>query len=118
MINEIECDILQVINIANDYKYYFKHYCASKISTTFPENYNWNSFSLRGFYKVEQIDIVSPVSFISNFSRCDSIREINLPSSLVEIGDRTFEECNSLQQIIIPSSVERIGEQPMTHANH
>ena len=45
------------------------------------------------------------------FSNCNSLKEINIPSSVTSIGDRAFEGCNNLSEITIPSSVTSIGEQ-------
>lgn len=50
------------------------------------------------------------------FSRYDEnggapqIIELNLPNTLVEIGDGAFIGCESLTEVVIPSSVEKVGD--------
>ncbi|MBE6796387.1 MAG: hypothetical protein E7533_07400 [Ruminococcaceae bacterium] len=44
------------------------------------------------------------------FFGCDGLVEINIPSSVVSIGDSAFEDCCELKSVVIPDSVEEIGE--------
>ena len=48
----------------------------------------------------------NPVGF---FEECRKLRNINLPDSLREIGDRAFGMCMSLTEITIPDTVTEIG---------
>lgn len=45
----------------------------------------------------------------SAFYRCDGLRGINFPASLVKIGDYAFEECKNIYEIDLPVGVQRIG---------
>ena len=40
------------------------------------------------------------------FAGCKNLQEINIPSSLIYIGDRAFENCTNLPKLIIPDDVE------------
>lgn len=44
------------------------------------------------------------------FSKCKSIYQIDIPSSVTSLGDNCFYECSSLERILIPSSVKYIGK--------
>lgn len=43
------------------------------------------------------------------FSGCNSLKSVNIPSSVIEIGASAFSHCNSLESVNIPSSVTAIG---------
>lgn len=43
------------------------------------------------------------------FCDCESLESIEIPKSVVKIGDSAFAGCNSLKQIIIPDSITTIG---------
>ena len=45
------------------------------------------------------------------FCNCESLKEVNLPNTLVEIGMCAFSGCGSLSEIIIPANVKSIGPQ-------
>ena len=44
------------------------------------------------------------------FASCQSIRELNFPSTLTYIGTRAFEYCYSLDSIVIPQNVTVVGD--------
>ena len=44
------------------------------------------------------------------FYGCSSLTAIELPGSVVSIGDLAFADCDSLQRIIIPAGVTAIGD--------
>lgn len=46
----------------------------------------------------------------SCFDSCESLTHIDLPNSVIEIGDSAFYNCNSLEKIVIPNSVTHIGK--------
>lgn len=54
-----------------------------------------------------------PISVVSigdySFSGCNNLRQIMLPNNLEEIGDYAFSGCYSLESIVIPASVKHIG---------
>ena len=41
---------------------------------------------------------------------CKALKSLNVPSSVVSIGERAFYSCSSLRFVSIPTSVTRIGE--------
>ncbi|MDE6182467.1 MAG: leucine-rich repeat protein, partial [Eubacteriales bacterium] len=43
------------------------------------------------------------------FEDCSSLESIEIPDSLITIGDRAFGNCSSLKRIVIPNSVTTIG---------
>lgn len=43
------------------------------------------------------------------FRGCSNLTDITLPDKLIAIGDRTFFECHSLDEIILPSNLKTIG---------
>lgn len=43
------------------------------------------------------------------FRECNSLKRIELPEHLTEIGESAFFNCNSLEEIIIPETVTKIG---------
>lgn len=45
----------------------------------------------------------------SAFYDCKSLQQINIPNTVICVGDYTFNRCVSLQQITIPNSVTNIG---------
>ena len=48
-------------------------------------------------------------SIVSAFCDMDSLKAVDLPSSITEIGDCAFSGCSNFERITIPSSVTRIG---------
>lgn len=59
-----------------------------------------------------QIEIPSSVKVIGEraFSNCTTLTSIIIPSGVASIGDWTFYHCDSLSSITIPSSVTSIGD--------
>ena len=45
----------------------------------------------------------------NTFAACKSLRNINLPSTLVEIGINAFYNCRSLEDIVFSEGLETIG---------
>lgn len=45
-----------------------------------------------------------------SFNGCSSLRKVKIPSSVISIGERAFCDCTSLKKIEIPKSVIYIGE--------
>ena len=56
---------------------------------------------------LKQIDIPSSVTFIDEFAfdSCASLSQLKIPDSVKEIGRNTFYGCSSMNQLIIPSSI-------------
>lgn len=46
----------------------------------------------------------------SQFTGCNNLKSIILPSGLTEIGDKSFWDCHSLRQIHLPSSILKVGK--------
>ena len=44
------------------------------------------------------------------FSQCNSLKNINLPNGLLQIGKGCFYECYSLTELVIPNTVVTIGD--------
>ena len=60
---------------------------------------------------LKEINIPSSVTSIgeSAFYGCTNLTNVNIPEGVTSIGDYTFYECKSLSEITIPSSVTSIG---------
>jgi len=43
------------------------------------------------------------------FNTCNSLKEINIPNTVITIGYEVFEDCDNLTTIFIPASVQEIG---------
>ena len=73
------------------------------------------SFVPSGYYTFQNAEI-NRVSFEEGirvlpaylFNECDSIEEIRLPGSVIEIGDSSFGSCTNLKVVEIPDSVKKI----------
>lgn len=70
--------------------------------------------SLGAFMDEENIKKVNlPDSLVDmgdmTFAACVNLETINIPSSITEIKTATFMECSSLKNIVIPNSVTKIG---------
>lgn len=46
------------------------------------------------------------------FAQNDSLSIINLPTTLVSLGNTVFKDCKSLTKIVIPNSVDSLGKYP------
>ncbi len=51
------------------------------------------------------------------FLGCNKLKEITIPSSIIEIGDRAFHYCASLTKVVIPNCVEKIGSFVFTYCH-
>jgi len=73
---------------------------------------------LSGTYKERQIEsIVVPDGIVSvegAFDRCFSIKSVELPSTITNIGYSAFSNCGSLTNIEIPDGVTNIGDYAFT----
>jgi len=47
--------------------------------------------------------------FTDVFGSCDELEEVDLPRSLVEIGNDAFRDCIGLQKVVVPENVTTIG---------
>ena len=52
---------------------------------------------------------------VSGFNGCTSLTNLNLPSSVIEIGYLAFESCTGLTEIKIPKNTYTIGERAFSH---
>lgn len=58
-------------------------------------------------------EVVLPEGLLSlekAFYNCASLKKVNLPSSLIKIGDSSFENCKELEHITLPPKIEYIGK--------
>lgn len=70
------------------------------------------SVSTKAFVFCESLEyafIPSTMKDIDGFTRCSSLKSINLPEGLETIGVQAFCDCDSLKTVTIPSSVKKIG---------
>lgn len=60
---------------------------------------------------ITDINIPTKIKSIGNrsFSGCKKIKSVTIPDSVVKIDDGAFQNCYSLENIIIPDSVTEIG---------
>jgi len=63
------------------------------------------------FEEDSQLEIVNQGSFYG----CESLREIEIPSGVIEIGSQAFENCYTLEKINLPDSIVYIGENVLTN---
>lgn len=75
------------------------------------EKINNGAFSYAN--KLEKINIPNSVISIGEYAFycCEQLKKIILPNGLSKIEEGIFESCNSLESINIPSSVTNIGEE-------
>lgn len=71
-------------------------------------------FDEKVFFECDTLKNIQIPSFITEigdyaFSGCSSLSEVQIPNSVTKIGDFAFNKCSSLIQISIPSSVKEIG---------
>ena len=61
---------------------------------------------------LKEVEIPNSVIKIGDraFENCTNLEKVNIPDTVAEIGDNTFENCTSLQNIYIQNSVKEIGE--------
>ena len=55
---------------------------------------------------------------IYKYLACSSLKSVNIPSSVTEIGEYTFSGCSSLTSVNIPSSVTEIGRYAFSQCWH
>jgi uncharacterized repeat protein (TIGR02543 family) len=74
---------------------------------------NISNFAFYGCNSLTDIDIPSSVTSIgiSAFNSCTNLASIIISNGVTAIGDLAFTGCDSLRSIIIPDSVTIIGEQ-------
>jgi len=61
---------------------------------------------------LEQIDLNEGLIRIENnaFEECNSLKMVNLPSTLEDIGESVFRDCEKLDGIILPEGLQRLGQ--------
>ena len=71
----------------------------------------WYSSNWLGDSNFSEITINANVEYIGNglLYCCETVETINIPESVLAIGDYAFSECYSLKNITLPSNLEYIG---------
>lgn len=62
--------------------------------------------------EVEEIILPQGLSIISGtgaFGKCNKLKRINIPDSVVEVGGSSFMSCSSLETVSFPNSVKKLG---------
>ncbi|MDY2687320.1 MAG: leucine-rich repeat domain-containing protein [Candidatus Enteromonas sp.] len=85
---------------------------------TLPEQYQGRKVTqiaengFEGCRALKEIDIPSSVLTVGNyaFSGCSALSNIVIPESVTSIGNSTFSGCSALSSIVIPNSVTNIGD--------
>lgn len=70
------------------------------------DQYHGESALVRVPDKIEGLPVTKIGAY--SFSGCDSLKELQLPDSITEIGDCAFQSSN-LEEVNIPASLERVG---------
>ena len=69
---------------------------------------------LRRYYKIPStLTIPEGCKKIGHFAfwRCERLKKVSIPGSVVVIDINAFSHCKSIEKIVIPESVKKIGEQ-------
>ena len=107
--------------------------CSSLTSFTIPNsviNIGENAFTLTAWYNSQpdgllykdnvllgykgnqpegDLEIKNGTRVITGFRDCERLTSVNIPSSVIGIGERAFQSCNGLTSVTIPNSVTTIG---------
>ena len=69
-------------------------------------------FILFNANSLKSVELPNTITEIGTFAFCDcnSLTSINIPTSLTYIGDYAFAECNNIEHIDIPNSVSYLGD--------
>lgn len=60
--------------------------------------------------RITKVHLPEGIEYIEGFDSCVSLREINIPASVTEIGKGAFSGCRKLKSIQLPDSLNRISE--------
>ncbi len=87
---------------------------------TFKELIMPKSASIGGysaFYNTSLTTVTVPegITTVNGFYNCPTLKTVNLPSTLKEIGSSAFASCTSLENLTIPKGVEKIGSYAFTN---
>ena len=68
---------------------------------------------------IVKVEIPDTVLKIGNcaFTLCSSLKQITIPSSVLEIGNGAFDSCGALSDVVIPDSVMKIGNSAFAHCH-
>lgn len=63
-------------------------------------------------YTLRRVNVPEGVREIGQYAfyGCKNLQEISLPESLMEIGTHAFSMCSSLKEMTVPSGIDKIGE--------
>lgn len=91
----------------------------SGIDSHFYENKEIDSFSVIFDSKVKEIPNEGSGNGHGLFEKCETLKEVIIPSSMTRIGNRAFNECKSLTQITFeqPSLMKEICEYAFSYCS-
>ena len=74
-----------------------------------PLRYAHNLY-VKGSLEEGKLTIPDGVTYVGGFYGCTGLKEIELPNTVTNIGDRAFQDCTELVNVNMPSNIKKIGE--------
>ncbi len=67
----------------------------------------------------EKVIIAEGTSLIADqaFSHCEIIKEVQIPESVISIGEKAFDSCRNLQNVVIYEGLKHIGDAAFAHCS-
>ncbi|MDD4315890.1 MAG: leucine-rich repeat domain-containing protein [Clostridia bacterium] len=95
-------------------------YKGALTQVTIPDQINGTTVTtladvFQGNRDIISVTIPEGVEYLcETFDGCTNLQTVNLPQSLLEIGENTFRGCANITEINIPDSVKKIGKKAFT----
>ena len=102
-ISDIDKNILWILSNTGDLSVYGCGDMPAYSSDNYPSWYMYR----KQIISVEVCDGIT--SILGAFYRCENMKEIDFPESIINIGNQSFARCYSLKNVIIPNKVQNIG---------
>jgi hypothetical protein len=99
--------------IGEETRVYLLGYSGSDTELTIPNNVTdiyAEAFADSSVTKVVLPEGLKTIGYCA-FQDCEDLEEINIPNTVVEIGDGAFYYCSSVKSMVLPEGLEIIGEQ-------